>query len=388
MNFLLSIDNHFLFNYRQVTETFAPPPPSNWGLQSDERYHYATFPTLDPELFGKIRRPIEWNDSQRRNSFRMKRRSSAIAHANEQAVIEKASKSVLRKIPKRGVRNLESALLALSRPFSSAPRRTASFDRSSASPKTSSIDDHVSVASELTLPSSFVLSPGDISSAEEFVLNARRKQAILLQIIVKLQSYCRMFLVKNGYGKTRRSNRVLLRLREGMGLSEKQCCAAIVIQSSFRAHIAKRRFFLIMKAVVCVQAHYRGRLVRLAFAILRMAALKLQSSWRGFRLRRGIQIVFKKRTQIYKLQIFRLWQHANTPLSYRTKCWEHFRVDGYVRAAIAEQELLRLWKELDITVPNYSRDDIEELNSCKRLGIPEGLHSKALKVSQMSFIDC
>jgi hypothetical protein len=87
--------------------------------------------------------------------------------------------------------------------------------------------------------------------------------------------------------------------------------------------------------------------------------------------------------QIYKFQIFRLWQHANTPLSFRTKCWEHFEVDGYVRIAIAEQELLRLWKELDIRVPDKIFDDIEELNLCKRLNIPKGLHSKALQVSQL-----
>ena len=47
-----------------ITETFTPPPPSNWGLPDDGRtYHYSSFPKLKSILYGKTRPPKQWPNS-------------------------------------------------------------------------------------------------------------------------------------------------------------------------------------------------------------------------------------------------------------------------------------------------------------------------------------
>ena len=41
-----------------VSETFNPPPPSNWGLPDDGRvYSYPSFPRLKKAYFGNVRPP-------------------------------------------------------------------------------------------------------------------------------------------------------------------------------------------------------------------------------------------------------------------------------------------------------------------------------------------
>lgn len=175
----------------QITETFSPPPPSNWGLQDDGRtYHYSTFPDLDYMLFGKIRHARVWQD--RRSSLR-KRMSTALVQENEKAVVERASNSIMKKTKTRRVRNLESALKTLSSPFkqfkNDIPVGTPDHRQTPASP------GGRSSFSEVTLPSTFEMAPEVVHSAEEMVLNARRKHAILLAIIVRLQSLCRNYLI-------------------------------------------------------------------------------------------------------------------------------------------------------------------------------------------------
>jgi len=41
-----------------VSDTYTPPAPSNWGLPDDGRiYSYASFPSLNKDLFGNTRPP-------------------------------------------------------------------------------------------------------------------------------------------------------------------------------------------------------------------------------------------------------------------------------------------------------------------------------------------
>ena len=326
----------------QVTETFTPPPPSNFGLPDDGRsYQYSTFPPLNPSLYGKIRTPVmKWNEPNRRSSM-MRRRTSVLARANEHAVVEKATRSMLQNIlPKRKAWNLEGALKVLSSPFHLPPQRlnsNSSHRRSSDEPAVTSRDRSASAVSSVTLPSEF--DPTDevlLTTAEEVVLIARRKQAILIGILSIFQAHCREHL-----------------------------------------RTKQHRFVSIKDAVISLQAFRRGMFVRCAFWMLRQRISQLQAHFRGYRIRRLFTVVSHVRMRLYRKLIFILWQKSYTPLSYRTQFWPVLKCVTLVRLGIAEQELVRLWNFLKIQPPPDGNTTSDTMGT----GIPVGLiYQKALKV--------
>ena len=359
-----------------MTETFTPPPPSNWGLVSGKTYQYGTFPTLDSALFGQIRPPMKFENRQHQSAIRMSRRMSAFVQASEREVVEKATRSVLTKVTKRGVKNLESALKALSTPFV-PPRRTAASTPSRKSKRESAGD---SIVSDVTMPSTFELTEEVVSSAEMMIWNARRKQAILIGILVKLQRLCRQYLER------RRENGSLLQgsmivndleRARSFRLLKHQTAAAARIQRVFR-------FWRIRHAAVRIQAWRRGNTVFWAFKILVTAISRAQAVYRGVAVRRTCRKMFVDRLDIYRIQIFRLWQKADTPLSYRTKFWPLLHKLGFVRLAIAEHELKRMWKEMglqaSLTLDKVGSTEIEALQLGDHLGIRNDVFSKCIRV--------
>lgn len=298
---------------------------------------------------------------------------SAVVQANEQVVVEKATRSLL-TVTKRGVKNLESALKALSTPFA-PPRRTAaaSTDR-----QTAKDSPNVSIVSDVTMPSTFDLTDDVVSSAEVMILNARRKQAILIGIIVKLQRLCRQFLERKRIHRTEepivpnateRAERIRL---------QKQLAAAVRVQRCFR--FARKR-----RAATRIQAWRRGNTICLATGMLVDAIVRTQAVCRGVVARKQLRQLLSERIELYRKQIFKLWQLAGTPLTYRSKFWPLLKPIGFVRLVIAENELKRLWKDLSLKPPSASdraaRNEFDALHPDYQLGIRSDCYSKCLGVS-------
>ncbi|KAL3914565.1 MAG: hypothetical protein SGILL_006053, partial [Bacillariaceae sp.] len=106
----------------KVTKTFTPPPPSNLGLpESDDTFTYGTFPSLDPSLYGRIRRPTLWRQHYTREGTRFK-------YAKQNSKVSKTEKDIMKKELKpimsapnalmaaaaRSAKDLDSALAAVS----------------------------------------------------------------------------------------------------------------------------------------------------------------------------------------------------------------------------------------------------------------------------------
>lgn len=357
---------------------------------------------------------MQWPQYRPKTSMKMARRGSLAVQAKEKFVLAKAMAPVVAtyeatySATKKGVKNLETAISALSSPFSvsspfNGPRPTMSprgnnsqrnFRKQRRTDK--SPPRHSVAISEVTLPSdidsTFDLSREldlGASAAEELVLNARRKQAILLAILIKFQAHCRVFLAK---GHCRR-------LREGYKKAqtapsqdsetdrlEYQRCAAVRIQSLFRAYIGRCIFCRRQRAVVLLQGLVHGRRTRFAYRLLLGAIRRLQARARVYIVRQRISYLFEVRMEIYRLQIFLLWQCAHTSLCFRSKFWPLIKETGFLRVSIAEAELTRLWKVLGIDSTPCSPQNGDNhfdraLHVGTSLGIDSKTHAKCLKVS-------
>lgn len=319
---------------------------------------------------------MDWQDHSRAPQRIFSRRASIATIANEQAVVEKAA-STVRRVTKRGVRNLETALKALSTPFVPIPSRANGSmpPQSNREGRSLSRESLRSNCSDVTMPSTLDFTPDVISSAEEIVLNARRKQAILLSIIVKLQRNCRIYLIKKGR---------LRRLRKSCVVVQNDpLSAAIHIQMQLRRYLAQRRFQQIRAASISIVACRRGAIIRVAFLSLLARLTHVQASYRGHLLRQQLSNVFTLRMMKYKKCLFPLWYRACTPLTYRCQFWSLMNTARCIRLAVSEQELSRLWTELRIKVPLPGIGDIpydEESRIAAHLGITSTTCWQAQKV--------
>jgi hypothetical protein len=204
-----------------------------------------------------------------------------------------------------------------------------------------------STSSDLSLGSSLDLrdgSPYDDRSAE----NARRRQMILISIIIELQAHCRTFIVLQR--KERREQGIkLLQTRSKSGVISSDL-AASVIQARYRSKFYQARLNRLRSAVAKVSAFFRGSQIRTIVRIIRRTVVIVQAVIRGFLVRRRISAIISARLDIYRRQIFELWHLLMTPLCCRSVLWNFLRLDescrGFVRLALAEDELRRLWNRL------------------------------------------
>lgn len=242
-------------------------------------------------------------------------------------------------------------------------------------------------------------------SAQEKILAARRKQMILVDIITTLQSYCRMFLVHRWYKKHKKVLiGVQLMSRRTSPKNEQEAfhdtvACVVIVQKTIRSHRARQHYQSQRKAAMLLNRWVRGSLVRCKLSRLRQSSIRMQAIVRGRRSRFGRtllmmdisraqaqargylarKVVFdlvKKRTCLFKQQIFLLWHRAHTPLAYRTKMYSHLEGAGFLSLNLAEGELQRLWSELDVRFPPSPRN---------QSSIPNDDH---LAVSQQLGLSC
>jgi myosin heavy subunit len=258
------------------------------------------------------------------------------------------------------------------------------------------------------------------ASAREQILAARRKQMILVDIIITLQSYCRMFLARRRYEKrikalvsVQRMSRRTSSEKEQQTFHDTIACV-IVVQKFIRSRQARQRYQYQRKAAKLLQRCIRGSLVRCYLSRLRQSSIRAQAIVRGRRSRFGCTLLLmdvaraqaqargcltrkvvselvQKRTNRFKQQIFLLWQRAHTPLAYRTKMWPLLKEAGFLSLTLAEGELQRLWTELDIHFPPSPRNQSSIKNDnhlavSQQLGLSCSTYVRFTRVS-ISVID-
>lgn len=320
---------------------------------------------------------------------------SVAAQQSEQAVFAKAlivrPTATLVSVTKRGAKNLEHAINALSNPFvgALAPKKSASLRRSG----NKSADGLVfrsSVVSDVTMPSELGLEPDILTSAEEIVLNARRKQSILLGIICRLQVQSRVHVAPSLHRGGSRG--VEKRLSVPVPLngrprrqSAQEMRALVLLQAFIRMRVARTRFRRVRVGVSKLKACSKGRLARYALTSIRETVIRVQARCRGFIVRQLLSSLVHDRLEVYRHHIFELWGHQHTSLCYRVKFWQILQPAGLIQVGLAETEIQRLWKALKITPPRFAEDARKlkdgELLAGIRLRCSNRIHWQVIRVS-------
>lgn len=394
----------------QITDTFTPPPPSNWGLPDNGTgYTYPSFPSLNKEMIGKVRHPKHF--PQHRSSLSRKNPTASITQSrllNGTPSFKPATFSSPDRVSKRQVADLESAIKTLAivherRPMSFLEGLEQTTVSKKSSWGTGSFES--------------VMLPNVTDLAEDFILCARRKQGVLLSFVVELQAYCRMLRARRQYylfrisimslqrrfrdePKVRRAKmQLLLKLQKAV-LLQKNLRALIVrqrfkeklqairnVQRWIRGVTTLHMFRRLRSCVISIQARVRGRRIRFAMYLLSNLLAVVQARIRGFLTRRRFLFVMNARMERYKNQVFLLWQHAHTPLSHRTTFWYIFKECSYLNTNLVEDELVRLWEGLQIKLSPQAgqtkRLSTTVLVEGEKLGLQNETWRKFLVVSEL-----
>jgi hypothetical protein len=328
----------------RVTKTFTPPPPSNLGLPDNEStYQHGTFPDLDVSLFGRTRPATVWSQEQSflRNMTRFKSFKLSKAQTTQRDLMKKSmmKPDVTKRIAdatRQSVTNLETALTHMTPKLGfRSPKSTDTKDKKNTR-KQEHKADNSSLFSESTssddcdsLPASIVI---PLSRADTIIVNARRKQAILLDVVIKIQASCRMYLIKKQYSDGKKPQKAGLKFR-----------SATHVQRCFRGYVARCRFANMLACAILIQTQVRGRRARLVYTIIQNLISKVQARVRGILVRNHIALVFAGRMSEYRTQIFALWKFSFVPLSFRTKLWPTISSnENFSRLRLCESEILRL----------------------------------------------
>jgi hypothetical protein len=356
----------------QVTETYTPPRPSNWGLPDDGRmYSYGKFPALNPDLFGKVRPPRTWRS--RRGSLRTSRRASVQTAASERVVFAKAMVPTMRPTnallaaTRRGAKTLEQAITALSNQF------TASSTNSSAHREAS--PDRMSVVSDVTVPSELGMTEEIVTSAEEFVLNHRRRQAILLGIIMTLQLSCRArFGASNSFRAASLNEQQSNPCDSASNRASTEHFAATIIQAFARGVYDRLSYQRTRSSASLIQAMRRGTRTRFAYLLIRETIIRTQSVCRAFLARSRLKTIISGRLLLYRPHLVLLWNRNRTSLCYRSMFWSITRRENILQLALVEEEISCLWRGLGISPPKFPKAlDDPSLSDVARLRIYSSL---------------
>lgn len=371
----------------QISKTFTPPPPSNVGLPDSENgYRYDKFPTLEPAVIGRVRHPVIWEDHVRSKRFISKRNSKV--RKTQQDIVKKAlnpltASAAIAAAAWRSARDLETALITLrdrhrdmflhaTRPSKKKVKgrgKESSLEKSSSS---------ISAAYEKEKPDRTVTT---LSRADTIMISARRKQSILLDIIIELQAAWRMYEARRRFitfrgavvhlqGEVRRKlvslsyqrelhlkrmNALCIQrtLRRFLAYRRMQQIksAVLTLQRTFRGHAAAHRYARQRKNIITIQKHARRRRTRFTYLLLKILISKVQARVRAIQVRKRIFKMFQQKMLLYREQIFLLWQLAHVPLSLRTKLWPALSSEyGFARLRLAESELMRMWNVLGMNV--------------------------------------
>lgn len=363
----------------KITKTYIPPPPNNFGLpDSNQVYQYNQFPSLDLSLIGSVRLRVLWSEKQHQFK-RMRSTKNLNVRQTQQDILRKAmapflAPAALAALARKSARDLDTALTALRGiqwerhlKYMTTPKRE--IDRI-----LRRVATNESTESEHTVKS--------LSKAETIMINARRKQSILLDLVIMFQAQWRGYVArKQNYLLKTGIIRLQRRFREihDVGASSShepehgpQSTSIITIQSAFRRVHArrltlrrrkaafsiqravagfsvKRRVIRTRAAAVLIQKHIRRRRNRILFAVTRILISKLQARMRGYIVRRRVSLILQQAMGLYRREIVSLWQESHVPLSLRTIFWKQLvSRETFARLRVAENELRRMWCTLGI----------------------------------------
>ena len=395
----------------KITETFYPAPPSNWGLNEGESYTYGRFPKLRSELFGKPRPRKLWpsnaNLEKRRCDAKkttlsrrlemMKRSASGASFNSTPTPIANATHKHV------GLKTLEWAInVAAINPREPGDTNKEEYEASCNSngeyltwrrnyPSDSKVSIEMDAGQQLF---------NCVLNAHGIMLASRRKQGILLLLIVKIQASWRMYVAKRSYRQYRQAL-VLVEEREGfisfadpgshssidtarrnakvrklflatvtiqhfirVALKKKNIMhlrVAILGQSLWRGHCVRRNFVTLKNATIKAQAIIRGRRIKFSFVLLKTALAQIQALIRGVLSRRKVFSLVQRRNERYRIQLFTLWQREGTPLSYRSKLWPHLCHPSFLSLRLSTLELERLMDRLKIRFQGYSSSPVDDI---------------------------
>lgn len=228
------------------------------------------------------------------------------------------------------------------------------------------------------------------TKAQKMICAARRKQGIHLASIVRLQSYARMHLERNKFGKLKWAVTVLQRVFQRKPLyrlekkplirpailhsvlliqrmirtHQKKNHAVVAIQRWFRSVYAKKYWKGLKHSITIVQSLHRRRKAQFIYSFVMSTIIKVQGIARGCMTRKHVQSFIQRRWQQYRKQMFELWKHARTPLVYRSKFWLLInRGSSFLDLALVKNELKRLWEDLGIepSVPIGNITEVSEI---------------------------
>ena len=345
-----------------------------------------------------------------RESMRFRKSSSYRVRVTQQEIVRKAMKplitapATLFAVARRSAKDLESALSALS-PMNI--RRSNNKTSSREVPKeivTTSTEDSVDCSA---------VTVSTLSRADTIVINARRKQGILLELMIEFQACCRRYSAQRKYKKFRgavfqlqrkflrvplvkndaesidwRQRRAVLMQRHARAYlarvyARRRLTAIGLIQRWYRGETVRRSFRRLKHASIMAQNLVRGRLARFAFDLVRNLVSKVQARARGMQVRKRVTALFQRQIGLYKKQIFSLWQTTHTALSFRTKLWPCFAIGtGFLRIRVAELELVRLWKALGIGPKGIEEHSVSEEKSAP-LGVDSAVFCHCVKIMKM-----
>lgn len=243
--------------------------------------------------------------------------------------------------------------------------------------KSTSVESVESTESERTVTT--------ISKADTIMMNARRKQSILLDIVIMLQASFRMFFARSRYmrfrrtvvhlqrrfrrnfhptpseGNTKYGSEIdlahVLKIQRDVRrflarkVLKKSKMAVSTLQRNVRGIIARRRFVRQRASAVTIQRHMKGRRVRYSYRLLRVLVCRLQARFRGVLVRKTTQEILEGSMALYRTEVVSLWQSGHAALSLRTRMWPTFSsTPSFAKLRVAKSELRRMWDNLGIDI--------------------------------------
>jgi IQ calmodulin-binding motif len=326
------------------------------------------------------------------------------------------SPSVIASAALKSARDLETALAALKilQWEKLEPKRSQGPYSEAQTPDTSLHSAHASRSVERGESEKTVKT---LSQADTIVMNARRKQAILLDEVVALQAVCRMHAARGRYKYLRESIIILQRkfrcqesLISGLtstpskAIKHQILCvqrylrgytarkrilqsklASILIQSTLRGYVARRRYTRFKSSGLLIQCHLRGRRDRQAFSSIKFLVCKVQGHVRGSLVRAKVSRILRGKMNLFQSEIVHLWQVCHVPLSIRTKFWPALLAEAtFTKIHVAELELKRLWSFIGATTtkecPGWAGDEIVQV--ADTMGIDSAVYRRCLELNR------
>lgn len=352
-----------------------------------EAYHYNQFPHLQPSLIGRVRPPIIWDD-RRSQSKRVRSTRSLKVRKTQQDILKRAmnplvAPAAIAAAARKSAKDVEGALTALKGLHWDKDTKSL---RSTKDVKANGERKKSERSLEASLPGKTTEADYTVTmltEADTIMMNARRKQSILLDLIIMLQATLRMIVVRCGYKNLRTSVVQLQRhfrhvaipaatIGKNKQRSDSNLKCVVAIQSDARRFLARRIVHRSKKAVLTLQRKTRGHLAmrglarqkksaatiqklirerraRYAYETIRDLACKIQALVRGIITRKKITAIMHGKMELYRPEIVSLWRACHAPLSLRTKLWPSFSAKpNFATHRLAETQLRRSWDMLGI----------------------------------------